>query len=177
MLTVTVIHLTSATSPLTRACSFTTATSFVPRFQHHMERHCPFLIEGFRALGRPHRISVTHTCAWYMLSSEAIAFICLVFSLRLAWYTDSCSATSGPGCWKRPGNTNDLGKKPAQEPSTYIHSLVVCEYDRSFAPKYVRTSRFCYFPSVQCRIERLPTHPAGKFSHGWGLPTNLRVSF
>jgi len=36
-----------------------------------------------------------------MLSSEAIAFICLVFSLRLAWYTDSCSATSGPGCCRR----------------------------------------------------------------------------
>jgi hypothetical protein len=38
---------------------------------------------------------------WYMLSSAAMAFICLVFSRRFPWYTLSWSATSGPGCRAR----------------------------------------------------------------------------
>ena len=41
------------------------------------------------------------TCAWYMFSSAAMAFICRVFSRRFCWYTLSCSATSGPGCRAR----------------------------------------------------------------------------
>lgn len=64
-----------------------------------------------------------------------MAFICLVFSLRLAWYTDSCSATSGPGCCgKRPGNTKKVLRARMVQYSSFLRSrlLLVCVNNKRF---------------------------------------------
>mmetsp|Transcript_11850 Transcript_11850/g.37909 ORF Transcript_11850/g.37909 Transcript_11850/m.37909 type:complete len:691 (-) Transcript_11850:385-2457(-) len=67
-----------------------------------------------------------------MLSSEAIAFICRVFSLRFCWYTLSCSATSGPG-WR------------ARIPLSSWYSLFFSWICRSFSThsSVLAISRFC----------------------------------
>lgn len=55
----------------------------------HTHTHTPAA-----ALPQQHPHNSTPTCAWYMLSSEAIAFICFVFSLRFACVWVTCTAVT-----------------------------------------------------------------------------------